>query len=741
MALISVGLQLFDRHRHPWVVSLAAGAVLLGLATCGGDGAGDRDGVAGGAGVGTILFASDRDGNKELYSVKSDGSGLTNLTNHPAEDGESGFNEERNFDWSPNGERIAFGSHRDGATEIYIMNRDGSGQTRVSTTGRAGEPRWSPDGLHIAFAVQEEDSFRYVYVVGSDGTGETRLHRGSSPDWSPDGEEIVFEDGGIYVMKSDGTGVRALVDTEDQYFAPFWSPGGSRILFSAYKEGDNGSLYSQIFVVDSDGSNLAGLPPGANNEDHYSGPAWSPDGEWIVYSSDVEGLSLYTMSVDGSNVARLSKAVVALKAEWSPDGSRLAFVGLDPAAPSRAGVFVMNVDGSGVKAVATNAVESSVAWSPVVEAAGDQSRTTPLRPGTPSPSPTPTPKAKLLAKGQLAFTAAVELKDAMYLIAADGSGAPTAIPGSEGMRDPTLSPDGKRLAFSSNSGEPGDYDVDIFVMNTDGSGRVRITDIPPGRNDEYEDRRMPVNEGVAWSPNGRWIAFLSYDLDDFDGNGSIYLVEPDGSGLLQLTDSASQPMFVGTVLSWSPGSDRIAFVSGAEGQRDISLINADGSGLINLTDDPGDYYWPAWSPDGKQIAFVSRSDEGQGDFDVYVVSADGTGRRRLADTREDDWQPTWSPDGQSLIFVADYGSHQQLYSINADGSGLNRLTNDDDREKTDLRWSPDGRTIAFAALDEDDAPEASGHVAEIRVMNRDGSGVTQVYRNLDGVSLLAYLPD
>lgn len=98
---------------------------------------------------------------------------------------------------------------------------------------------------------------------------------------------------------------------------------------------------------------------------------------------------------------------------------------------------------------------------------------------------------------------------------------------------------------------------------------------------------------------------------------------------------------------------------------------------------------PAWSPDGRLIAFSSMR---YGSFDIFVMRADGSGTRRLTRSREHDSRPSFSPDGSRIVF--DRGEWGDLYVINADGSGLHRITRDPAQE-TDPAWSPDGRWIAY----------------------------------------------
>jgi Tol biopolymer transport system component len=268
---------------------------------------------------GQIAFSSDRDGNFEIYTMSEDGSDVTRLTEDDAND----------FDpsWSPDGDKIAFVSFRDGSNnmEIYVMNADGTDQTRLTDNDDAldREPSWSPDGEKITFASNRDGNYE-IYVMNADGTDQTRLTDNDDaldrePSWSPDGESIAFvsdrdsigEDdevgdvNAIYTMDADdGSDVTRLTDTDvplDSH--PSWSPDGEKIAFVSFRDGNN-----EIYSMDADdGSDVTRLTDDTRNDLH---PSWSPDGEKITFASNrdtTEGDEIYSMDADdGSDVTRLT---------------------------------------------------------------------------------------------------------------------------------------------------------------------------------------------------------------------------------------------------------------------------------------------------------------------------------------------------------------------------------------------------------------------------------------------------
>ena len=251
---------------------------------------------------GRIAFESTRNGNSDIYVINADGSDLRQLTSHPEWDHAPA--------WSPDGQRIAFHSLRDGNWEIYVMNADGSGVTRLTNQlERDWLPSWSPDGKQIAFE-SHRDGNGNVYVMNADGTNVRRLTDHSDwdgwPTWSQHGWQIAFfsdrgANGDIYVMASDGTNVTRLTDSPEWDEEPAWMPNGPRIAFSSARDGNR-----EIYLMTADGEGLTRITDHPASD---SKPAWSPDGQGIAFESDRDGnWEIYVMGRDGRSPMRLTNS-------------------------------------------------------------------------------------------------------------------------------------------------------------------------------------------------------------------------------------------------------------------------------------------------------------------------------------------------------------------------------------------------------------------------------------------------
>ncbi|MEP7226283.1 MAG: hypothetical protein ABI785_02900 [Gemmatimonadales bacterium] len=253
---------------------------------------------------------------------------------------------------------------------------------------------------------------------------------------------------------------------------------------------------------------------------------------------------------------------------------------------------------------------------------------------------------------------------------------------------------------------------DVFTVNPDGSGRSKLT-----------DGRTVSAETPQWSPDRSKIVF-----EGGPDGGDIYVIGADGSGLRNLTTT---PISVGgareTIPKWSPDGSRILFtkttlVDEDTEESDLFTMSAAGGAPLPLTATgtelaAGGY---DWSPDGSQIAFESVRDGSQG---IYVVNASGGAATKLSGAG-DFGAPSWSPDGSKIVFLSQPASPEpiQVWTMNSNGSGQARRTNQPGDNKAAPSWSPDGRTIVYMN-------STSGGSSDIWTIDADGSGAFNVTSN------------
>ena len=292
---------------------------------------------------GKIAFQSSGAGtNLDIWSMKSDGSGQTNLTNDSAADSEP--------IWSPNGSTIAFVKASEGHTNIWVMNADGNGQTNL-TPGPAGT---APPGFHCR--------------PGPNG------QYGITPSWSPSGSEIAYSvSGDIFVMQANGDGKSNITCSNNgQFFEaePAWSPDGSTIAYRYHS--DDARLPRHL------GDEQRRHEPQAADLDagvvRESFPDWSPDGTEIVYMKSQPAGSIWKMNADGSGQTMLIGGPgggCGRDPVWSPDGTKIAFSSNCFDAHNGYDLFVMSPDGTSVLRVPSPEPPASdffPSWQPAASA-------------------------------------------------------------------------------------------------------------------------------------------------------------------------------------------------------------------------------------------------------------------------------------------------------------------------------------------------------------------------------------
>jgi Tol biopolymer transport system component/imidazolonepropionase-like amidohydrolase len=476
---------------------------------------------------------------------------------------------------------------------------------------------------------------------------------------SPDRRTLVIDlQGSLWALPIEGGEARRLTDEYLDARQPAWSPDGRRIAFQGYRDGT-----WRIWTIDADGGNPAPLTSGPFDDRE---PHWSQDGATIAFSSDRSGnYDIWLLNVATGATSRLtSHAANEFWPAWSPDGREVAYV--SDRRPGT-GVFASSVGGAERTLAPIAGTLSAPSWRPdrselFYTTTANGIGKVMLGAAELSADEDPHPfraqwlsndevvytgngriRRRTLSTGRLdtiAFSATLTVSPARGTYTRQARDVDTTTPQPAlGIIRPVLSKDGRQLAFAALG--------DIWLMPL-GSPARRLTD------DEFSDT------DPAWSPDGRQLAYVS----DRAGGMDVWVHDfgqRTHRRLTQLPDAEMAP-------TWSPDGRHIAFVSntGFE-QGTIYVIEARGGVPLKVYDESFGPGYPTWSPDGRHVAistlqpYSSRFREGMNA--TRVVTVDG-GHSRIVSVdpqlpmgkRSGDG-PAWSPDGRQMAYVSNGALH------------------------------------------------------------------------------------
>jgi len=265
------------------------------------------------------------------------------------------------------------------------------------------------------------------------------------------------------------------------------------------------------------------------------------------------------------------------------------------------------------------------------------------------------------------------------------------------------------IAFAALPTQGDSINSDIYIMRPDGTQLINLTQHPAR------------DQAPVWSPDGRQIAFLS----NRDGPFDLYVMNADGTDVLRLTHNANATYKP----SWNPSLKHIAFSARYDSDHDsVYVLDMNNFEVKSLITEGSTYnHSPAWSPDGTMMAFVSDRDSGVPQ--IFILDLSNEAIRQLTKGVEPNSDPAWSPDSSQIAYTCISPRAGVICVTSLDGTQTKRLIDPDQfLDGYEPAWSPDGTRIAFRSIrDFATVPEAN---FAIYVMSADGSGVMRITDNL-----------
>ena len=561
----------------------------------------------------TIVYSSIQPANWDLYFFEGPGSEPRRLTTDPGLD--------YNGVISPDGRWVVFTSERTGSPDLYVLDLHGDATPRPLVEGPAMEDAAaiSPDGRRLLFVSTRSgnaDIFEMPFrPEDPHSAGEARnltSHAAGdyNPAFSPDGTRVLFSSSRdaavatstgaspgptylaseLYVMRSDGTGVRRLTRHESWDGAPAWAPDGQSVFFYSQREGEPRIYGTAVDSVagaagddpDTEGTERAGAVPEPISvpDEAALSPALGPDGR-LVYTARRDGRwTLVSTRPDGSDPRVESDAA---RDYWAPayDPASGRLLAHGPGPVEEASVFESDAPGA------------FLVHPPLpVDMPDRQVSLVGIRGYLPAVDPT---SGEVATSEAFARLVASRPDGTGKRVIHDLAGGADRYRGPDSAWGPSWSKDGRWLAFIVGPPFASDaVDVDIWKVRSDGTGLVNLTP-DSDANDALPD----------FSPDGRRIVFRSRR----GANADIYLMNADGGDVRRLTHHEATD----TMPAFSSAGDRVAFTSLRDGNFELYTVTVDEEGRPGpperLTTSPGHDMHPRFSPDDEWVLFTSQRAE------------------------------------------------------------------------------------------------------------------------------------
>ena len=543
-----------------------------------------------------------------------------------------------------------------------------------------------------------------LFISNADGTAEHPLTPSGSlnynPAWSPKADWIAFtsERAGsadLYRVHPDGTGLERLTDNPAYDDQAAFSPDAKHLVFVSTRAAG----FANLWTLDLATRKAAPLTSGRGGDFR---PAWSPDGQWIAFSSDrgsnlppakgrwerLHLVDIYLIHPDGTGLKRISQhGNFCGSPKWTHDSKSLL-------------TYCMSAEETWTYRVAR--FDGNTSLMQIDIATGNS---TPVSvPAGVKISPA------ILPSGEIAYIRERTATPGVFY----ASGKPG--PAGADLHSPSWSPDGTHVVYSRYYQKRSSEPTPLFSPNP--NFQVAGTTFLP-----------------AYDPTGARFATTTFNPDQ---TSSLKIV-PEGQPAHSILENKQLML----APQWSPDGRQIVFgiggftafldfASGGQkpadpvnGGAQVALINADGSGFHLITTGPNNNGFPSFSADGKHIVYRTAGPEGEG---LRILNLADHSTTTL--TSEYDNFPVWSPRNDLIAFIRKIDGNFEVFTIHPDGKDLKQLTNSPGNE-AHLAWSPDGERILFTSTrmgfkDEALYTMAPQPYGEIFVMRYDGTHIEQI---------------